>query len=141
MNGKIRNGFGQCRRSVERFRPLQTETSLSGIAAEGDVDVVENLDVVAEKADGLQKESLCAGRGDLIEGFFDGGADPGATARALALEGKPPARNLGDAFGDKFGGVARFIGVGIGASNGPLTRLAFRFSLGLDGAGGHASAR
>ena len=53
LAGEIGNGFGQCRRSIQRFGPLQADAELGGITAESNVDIVEDLDVVAEKADGL----------------------------------------------------------------------------------------
>ena len=49
-----------------------------GLLLEVDVDVVEDLDVVAEEADGLEDDGFVAGVGEGFEGVGDGGADPGA---------------------------------------------------------------
>ena len=65
---------------------------------EGYVDVVEDFDVVAEEADGLHDDAGVAFVPDGFEGVFDGGADPGASADALALEGEVPV-GLGEAYG------------------------------------------
>jgi len=45
-----------------------------GLLGEVDVDVVENLDVVAEEADGLEDDGFVAGGGEGGEGVGDGGA-------------------------------------------------------------------
>jgi hypothetical protein len=57
---------------------------------EGDVDVVENLDVIADEADGLNHNPGVAFGSDGFQRVFNGGADPGATTDTLALEGEVP---------------------------------------------------
>jgi len=104
-----------------------------------DVDVKENLDVVAEKADGLQDDGLDTIGGNRFQGLFNGGSDPGTTAGALALEGEPPAGNFRQVGGDQSSGALGFLGVGIGSlAGGPQAGLALTDDGRLDGAAGDA---
>ena len=52
---QIRDGFGESDRGVQRLRPLQAEIQLGGKLAEENVHIVEDFDVIAEKADGLKQ--------------------------------------------------------------------------------------
>ena len=65
---------------------------------EGYVDVVEDFYVVAEEAYGLHDYAGVAFVFDGFEGVFYGGADPWASAHALALEGEVPV-GLAEAYG------------------------------------------
>src|SRR3954465_10238421 len=75
----------QGRGGVQRFRPLQADTQVPGVIAERDVNVVQDLDVIAKEADGLEKQGLDAFSGDGVERLLDRGPDPGASAGALTL--------------------------------------------------------
>ena len=77
-------------RIVETLGAPELEAEFAGGLGEGDVDVVEDLDVVAEEADGLEDYADVALVAEGGERFFDGGADPGAAGDALALEGEEP---------------------------------------------------
>ena len=91
----VEESFGQQRRVVEAGGAVEAEAEGAGALGEGDVDVVEDLDVVREEADGLEDDCGVAFGGDGGEGVFDGGADPGATGDALALEGEEPFFQVG----------------------------------------------
>ena len=76
-----------------------------GLLLEVDVDVVEDFDVVAEEADGLEDDGFVAGFGEGLEGVFDGGADPGGAGDALGLEGEEPV-GVGEADGARAAAMA-----------------------------------
>jgi len=115
-------GFGQQRGAVEAFGAEEAEAEGARALGEGDVDVVEDLDVVTEEADGLEDECGVAFGADGGEGVFDGGADPGAPGDALALEGEEPFLKMGElARGggeDEGGGAPGLDGVGVGGGVG-----------------------
>ena len=93
------------------------------------IHVVENFNVVAEKADGLQQQSADALGSESIEGALDGGADPWTAAGALALEGKSPVGNFRDARSDQFSGVPGFFGIGVGVLPSPGQRRGWALRL------------
>src|SRR5208282_120041 len=130
LSGQIGDRFGQRDRSIQRLRPFQANAKFGGITAEENVHVIENLHVIAEEADGLEDERLHAFGGDRVERAFDRWPDPRAAACALALEGKPPAGNLGHEAGDQGGGGLGFLGVGVCALAGPEVRLCVLILLG-----------
>ena len=113
-------GFGQQRGAVEAFGAEEAEAEGARGGGEGDVDVVEDLDVVREEADGLEDECGVAFVADGGEGVFDGGADPGASGDALALEGEEPFFEVGELAGgggeDELGGALGLDGVGVGVA-------------------------
>ena len=127
----VEESFGQQRGVVEAGGAVEAEAEGAGALGEGDVDVIEDLDVIREKADGLEDDCGVSFGGDGGEGVFHGGADPGATGDALALEGEEPFFQVGEAVGgggeDELGGALGFDGVRVGGGTG----LA-----GLDGAAG-----
>ena len=91
--------------------------------------------MVAEESYRLDDD---AGVAFLLEGFqglFDGGADPGAAADALALEGEVPVglaeADDREALGDQAGGALGLDGIGVGAGGDGAV---------LAGGGGHAGA-
>ena len=88
---------------VEAFGAGELHAEGGGLLLEVDVDVVEDLDVVAEEADGLEDDRFVAGVGEELEGVGDGGADPGGSGDALRLEGEEPV-GVGEAHGAKGGG-------------------------------------
>ena len=65
---QIRNRPGQRWRGVQRLRPLQPDAEFGRILAKQDVHVVENFDVVAEKADGLEDQlfDACGGNASRV---------------------------------------------------------------------------
>ena len=80
--------------------------------------------MVAEEANGLKKEILHARGGDSVKSLFDRGSEPWTTAGTLALESKPPLRNLGHESGDQFGGTTSILGIWIDALPWPKAWLA-----------------
>src|SRR5580658_1200404 len=92
---------------VEALRTEEGHAEVGGEVAEADVDVVEDLDVVAEEADGLDDDGFVAGGGEGGEGVFDGGADPGGSGDALGLEGEEPVV-VGQAGEPGYGGGGLF---------------------------------
>ena len=109
------DGADEGRRVIEAFGAREFEAELAGRLPEGDVDIVEDLDVVAEEADGLHDDASDALSGEGVEGVFDRGTDPGTTANALALKGEEPVGVVhadgGEALGDKLCGALGFDGV------------------------------
>ena len=87
----VRQCFGEYGRVIEALRTEQAKAEVGGGLGEGDVDVVEDFDVVAEEADGLEDDALVTFVADGGESLLDGGTDPGATCDALALEGEEPS--------------------------------------------------
>ena len=89
-----------------------------GCFFEGYVDVVEDFNVVAEEADRLHDYACVAFVFDGFEGVFYSGADPGAAADALALEGEEPVffgeAYYGEPVGYELCGSLGFDGVGVG---------------------------
>src|SRR5438874_638221 len=92
----MRKCFGEHGRVVEALWPPEAETEAGGGLGEGNVDIVEDLDVVAEEADRLQDDAFVALLAEGGEGVLDGRADPGAAGDSLALEGEVPSRRTSD---------------------------------------------
>jgi len=88
----------KCRRAVQGFRALQPDTYFDGIFAKQNIHVKKNLHMVAKKTDRLQDNSPHTRRSDCIERRLNRRPNPRAAARPLALKGKPPLRNLRNAF-------------------------------------------
>ncbi len=86
----MEEGLGEERGVVEALGAVEAEAERAGGGGEGDVDVVENFDVVAEEADGLEDDRGMAFGANGGESVFHGGADPGAPGDALALKGEEP---------------------------------------------------
>jgi hypothetical protein len=86
----MRKRFGENGRIVEAFGAEEAEAKVTGGLRECDVDVVEDLDVIAEEANGLEDDGFVAFVADGREGVLDGGADPWPAGDALALEGEEP---------------------------------------------------
>ena len=141
LPGQIGNRPRQCGRIIQRLWPLQAHTELRGIIAEQMIHVVENLDVIAKEPDRLQNQRLDALGCNRVERAFHRWPDPRASARALALKGKPPARNFGHARRHQLRRVLGLLRVGIGALARPQTRLPFTRGGGLNGPAGHAVRR
>ena len=57
---QVGDGFGERDRGIQRGGPLQAEILFGGCFTEENVHVVENFDVIAEKADGLKQNRLRA---------------------------------------------------------------------------------
>jgi hypothetical protein len=95
----MEEGLGEERGVVEALGAKEAEAERAGALGEGDVDVVENLDVVGEEADGLEDDRGMAFGANGGEGVFHGGTDPGATGDALALEGEEPIFQIGETAG------------------------------------------
>ena len=76
-------------RSVQRFRADAVPYRFCSELAKADVDVVKNLDVVAQESNRLTRlaHGLIAQRSQRV---FDCRADPWAAGHALALKGKKP---------------------------------------------------
>ena len=127
----MEEGLGEERGVVEAFGAEEAQAEGARALGEGDVDVVEDLDVVAEETDGLEDDSGVAFGANGLERVFDSGADPGASGDALALEGEEPFFQVGEAAGgggeDEGGGAAYLDRVGVGGGVG---------FAGLDGAAG-----
>lgn len=100
LAGQIGDRFGEGWRGIEGFGAFEPDAELGGVVAEGNVDVVEDFDVVAEEADGIEDKGFDALGGDGIEHALDSGTDPGTAAGPLTLKGKPPARNFRDQLRD-----------------------------------------
>ncbi len=90
LPGQILESRGQQRRIVERLRANDVEADWSREVAKADIDVIKDLDVVAEEPDGLDHDRGVAFLAKRGEGVLDRRADPGATGHALALEGEKP---------------------------------------------------
>src|SRR3569833_705875 len=88
----VRKCFGEYGRVVQALRTEKAETEFGGGLFEGDVDVVEDLDVIAEKANGLQNDAFVALAANVLLGVLDGRADPRTAGDALALEREEPFR-------------------------------------------------
>jgi hypothetical protein len=117
-SGYVGEGADEGGRAIEAFGSPELEAEVGGGLAEGDVDVVEDLDVVAEKADRLHDHADVTFGLEGFEGVFDGGADPGGTGDALALEGEDPVgvahADGSEAAGDGGCGALALDGVGVG---------------------------
>jgi len=95
----VEEGFGQQRGIVEAGRSEEAEAEGACALGEGDVDVVEDFDVVREEADGLEDDCGVSFGANGGEGVLHGGADPGAPGDALALEGEEPLFQVGETAG------------------------------------------
>ena len=102
MEGAV-DGADEGGGGVEAFGAGELHAEGGGLGFEVDVDVVEDLDVIAEEADGLEDDGFVAGLGEELEGVRDGGADPGSAGDALRLEGEVPV-GVGEAYGAESGG-------------------------------------
>ena len=112
------DGADEGGRGVEAFGAGELHAEVGGLLLEVDVDVVEDLDVIAEEADGLEDDGFVAGGGEGRESVGDGGADPGGAGDALGLEGEEPV-GIGEAHGaegggDGEGGLFALDGIGVG---------------------------
>ena len=109
---------------VEAFGAGELHAEGGGLGFEVDVDVVEDLYVVAEEADGLEDDGFVAGFGEGLEGVRDGGADPGGAGDALGLEGEEPVgvseANGAEGGGDGYGGLLALDGIGVGLLGGAV---------------------
>jgi hypothetical protein len=81
---------------VEGFGAVEAKAEGAGGFGEGDVDVVEDFDVVAEEADGLKHDAGVAFVADGGESVLNGGTDPRASGDALTLEGEEPSLEVGE---------------------------------------------
>ncbi len=95
----MEEGLGEEWGVVEALGTEEAKSEGARCGGEGDVNVVEDLDVVAEEADGLEDDGGMAFSGDGGEGLLDGGTDPGASGNALALEGEEPGFQGGELAG------------------------------------------
>src|SRR5438270_1660353 len=84
--------FGEHGRVVEALWPPEAETEAGGGVGEGNVDIVEDLDVVAEEADRLQDDAFVALLAEGGEGVLDGRADPGGAGDSLDMGGEVTSR-------------------------------------------------
>src|ERR1017187_3042753 len=91
----VDQGLGEEWRVVQGFGTVEAQAERAGGLSERDVDVVENLDIVAEKADGLQNDSRVAFVTNCLQRVLDRGADPRASGDSLALEGEEPRGQRG----------------------------------------------
>jgi hypothetical protein len=110
----------------------------AGGLGEVDVDVVEDFDVVAEEADGLEDDGFVAGFGEALRVSSTVGPIQGRR-RCPGLEGEEPV-GVGEAHGaegggDGDGGVLALDGIGVGILGGAVVLDA----VGGDGAPGFCS--
>ena len=75
------------RRVVEGLGAVEAKAEIAGGFGEGDVDVVEDLDMVAEEADGLEDDSGMAFVADGGKRVLDGGTDPRAAGEVPSTKG------------------------------------------------------
>src|SRR5579859_5647299 len=66
---------------------------MSAKVAKGNVDIVEDLDMVAEETNGLDYNGRVTFLAQTGEGGFHGRTDPGSAGHALALKGEKPVRS------------------------------------------------
>jgi len=92
----MNQGFGEEVGVVEGFGAVEAEPEGAGSFGESDVDVVENFDVIAEEADGLEDDGGVALVADGGQGVLDGGTDPWSAGDTLALEGEEPGFEFGE---------------------------------------------
>src|ERR1700733_13049712 len=90
LPGQVLERRRQERRVVERLRAHHFQANAGRKIAEADVDVVKDLDVVAEEADGRDHQRRMASLAQRSERVLYCGTDPGSARHALALEGEKP---------------------------------------------------
>ncbi len=90
MPGQVLKRRRQQRRVVERLRAHDFQADSGRKVTEADIDVVKDLDVVAEEADGLDHDRGVAFLAQRGEGVLHRGTDPGSAGHALALKGEKP---------------------------------------------------
>src|SRR5690348_4412970 len=78
----------QCLGVVQALRAPQFQAKPTRLPRKRDVDVVKNLDVIAQKANRLHHHAGMAFGLNGLQRVFDSWANPRATAHPLALEGK-----------------------------------------------------
>ena len=83
MVGQIGQSARKSGRFVEGLWPFNAQPDSSAELPESDVDVVEDLDVIAEEADGLNHNGLVAFFSESFQSVFDGRADPWSSRDAL----------------------------------------------------------
>src|ERR1700733_601742 len=98
LPGQVFERRRQERRVVERLRAHHFQANAGREITEADVDVVKNLDVVAEEANGLDHNRRMAFLAQRSERVLYRGTDPGSARHALALEGEKPV-GLGETQG------------------------------------------
>src|SRR5690348_5923139 len=80
----------QQRRIIERFGAPQAHAFLFSKGLEADVDVVEDLDVIAQEPDGLNEYSTMTFLFQQCDGVLDSWSEPSSARHALALECEGP---------------------------------------------------
>ena len=90
LPGQVLERRRQERRVVERLRADHFQANAGRVVTETDVDVVKDLDMVAEEADGLDHNRRMAFLAKSSKRVLYRGTDPGSARHALALEGEKP---------------------------------------------------
>ena len=84
----IGDGPAEERVVVEGFSPFEPYTEPFGLSAVLDIDIVEHLDVIADKADRHEQQVVHTIGRQLLQRLLDGRTEPRVGRSALALEGE-----------------------------------------------------
>src|SRR5262249_59686942 len=84
--GQIRQGGDESRRSVQRLRAPQAQLLFIRKALEADIDVVEHLDVIADKANRSYHHALVPVLFQFEHGALHRWSQPATAGHALALK-------------------------------------------------------
>src|ERR1035438_90835 len=86
--GDLGQGGGERGGSVQGFGAEQGNAAGGGILAEKDIDVVQDLYVVADKSDGVQHNLADAFGRVTVQAGLHGGTEPSVVRESLALVGE-----------------------------------------------------
>src|SRR4051794_19647219 len=84
------HGCREFRRVIERLRAIKRHAPGSGVVLKSDIDVIQDLHVIADKTYGLHEDGFMSFGGESVNGTLDGGADPSAARHSLTLETELP---------------------------------------------------
>src|SRR5664279_816110 len=107
-------------RIVQRFGPVQLHAAFAGELPEQDIDVKQDLHMIADETDGLHENTRLTRLPQTHDGFFHGGTEPFAARHSLALESEAPRANFGALRGHQRRRLAGLRLVRIALGNGTL---------------------
>src|SRR5664279_895911 len=105
-------------RIVQRLGPVELHAAFAGKLPEEDINVEQDLHMIADEADGLHENTRLTRLPQTHDGLFDGGTEPFAARHSLALESEAPRANFGDLRGNQRRRLAGLRLVGIALGNG-----------------------
>src|SRR5664279_2559482 len=107
-------------RIVQRLGPVQLHAAFAGELPEQDINVEQDLHMIADEADGLHENTRLARLPQTHDRLFHRGAKPFAARHSLALESEAPRANFGHPRSNQRSRLAGLRLVEIALGNGTL---------------------